>query len=150
MTVDCSLLTDKDRQIAWVEGKRRELEGLDRNVLRVNDTDAITLSTNSDPNEAATAVLRVRDESDPDEITLSTKSQTRRRKGEGTGRIQFRTITRKSGKQYKQAWYDWEIQEGGKAIKRSTYISKRLLPKVLEMEAAKSPVAEILDLLGVK
>ena len=37
-----------------------------------------------------------------------------------------------------------------KTLGKSTYIAKRLLPQVREMEVAKSPVAEILDLLGLK
>jgi hypothetical protein len=82
------------------------------------------------------------------EITVSTSSK--RRKGQGTGRIQWRTVTKKNGKQYQQAWYDWQVHEGGKTKTRTKYIPKRLLPKVLEMEAAKSPVAAILDLLGVR
>ncbi len=32
------------------------------------------------------------------------------------------SLTRKSGKQYKQAWYYWEVSEGEKTFKRSTYI----------------------------
>jgi hypothetical protein len=83
------------------------------------------------------------------EITLSTKSPTKRHKGEGTGRIQFRTITRKSGKQYRQPWYDYEMAGCGKTVKKSAYIPKRLLARVQALEAAKAPVPEVLRVLGV-
>lgn len=136
---------DKDRQIAWVEGKLRELEA----VLMVGGdrlTTLVTISTNSERHGEQEAVLMV--DSDGDPTTISTSSK--RRKGQGTGRIQWRTVTKKNGKQYQQAWYDWQITDGGKTLGKSTYIPKRLLPKILEMEAAKSPVAAILDLLGVR
>jgi hypothetical protein len=164
---------DKDRQIAWVEGKLRELGavlmvGGDRlttlvtiststetkeepeTVLMVKpDQDQlrpVTISTNSERHGEQEAVLMVNSDGDP--TTISTKK--RRGKGQGTGRIQWRTVTKKNGKQYQQAWYDWQITDGGKTLGKSTYIPKRLLPKIREMEAAKSPVAAVLDLLGVR
>ncbi|MEC4814721.1 MAG: hypothetical protein SAK29_15790, partial [Scytonema sp. PMC 1069.18] len=77
----------------------------------------------------------------------STVSTKRRSRGEGTGRIQWRTITKKNGKQYQQAWYDWQIHSSEKTISKSTYIPKRFLTNVLELEAQKAPVREILKLL---
>lgn len=71
-------------------------------------------------------------------------SKTRRRKGDGSGSIHWRTITR-SGKDYPQAYYHWK--ENGR--KRTKYIPKRLLGDIQEAEAAKRPVIEILGLLGV-
>jgi hypothetical protein len=72
----------------------------------------------------------------------------RRCKGDGTGRIQIRTITKKNGKQYQQAWYDWQLKSGEKTISKSTYIPKRLLSQVQMLEAQKAPIKAILQLLG--
>ena len=77
-----------------------------------------------------------------------TSSTKRRRRGEGTGRIHRRTITKKNGKQYQQAWYDWQLTKG-KTIFKSTYIPKRLLSQVQQLEDYKTPVREILKVLGV-
>ena len=74
----------------------------------------------------------------------------RRCKGDGTGRIQMRIVTKKSGKQYQQSWYDWQIKSGEKTISKSTYIPKRLLPQVQQLEGDKAPVRDILKLLGSK
>ncbi len=70
-------------------------------------------------------------------------SKRRRRKGEGSGCIYWRTVTR-NGKEYQQAYYHW--RENGK--QRTRYIPKRLLDRVQAAEAQKLPVAEILVLLG--
>ncbi|MEO1433264.1 MAG: hypothetical protein AAFV71_30200, partial [Cyanobacteria bacterium J06633_8] len=77
-----------------------------------------------------------------------TSSTKRRSRGEGTGRIHWRTITKKNGKQYQQAWYDWQLTKG-KTIFKSTYIPKRLLSQVQQLEDHKTPVREILKVLGV-
>ena len=69
--------------------------------------------------------------------------KNRRRKGEGSGSIHYRMVT-KNGKQYQSAYYHW--RENGK--KRTKYISNKLLNKVLEAESRKLPVADILVLLG--
>ena len=69
--------------------------------------------------------------------------KNRRRKGEGSGSIHYRTVT-KNGRQYQEAYYHW--RENGK--KRTKYISKKLLDKVLEAESRKLPVSEILVLLA--
>ena len=58
------------------------------------------------------------------------------------------TITKKNGKQYQQAWYDWQLPKG-KTIHKSTYIPKCLLSKVQQLEAQKAPVRKILKVLGV-
>lgn len=105
-------------------------------VLTVNDS---TISTQID-NASPEAVLTVNNS------TIS----TRRSKGEGTGRIQIRTITKKNGKQYQQAWYDWQIHEQAHTISKSTYIPKHLLEIVQSLEQQKAPVREILLLLGVR
>ncbi len=77
-----------------------------------------------------------------------TGSTTRRSRGKGTGRIHWRTITKKNGKQYQQAWYDWQLNKG-KTIFKSTYIPKRLLSQVQKLEDHKAPVRKILKVLGV-
>ncbi|NJO65862.1 MAG: hypothetical protein HC836_49670 [Richelia sp. RM2_1_2] len=79
----------------------------------------------------------------------STVSTKRRSRGAGAGRIQIRTITKKNGKQYQQAWYDWQISSGKKTISKSTYIPKRLLSQVQRLEVEKAPVKKILQLLSV-
>jgi hypothetical protein len=84
-----------------------------------------------------------------DDVGTNFAVRTRNR-GDGTGRIQWRTITRKSGKQYKEAWYDWQVYEKDKRIYRSRYIPKRLLPQIQALEAKKVPVSKILEVLGVK
>ena len=68
----------------------------------------------------------------------------RRKKGEGTGYIYNRTITRK-GKQYSEFYYRYR-DESGKL--RSKYIPQRLLGSVREAESLKLPVADVLLLLG--
>jgi len=99
--------------------------------------------------------LPVKDEPDSsttNPVTVSTQSAPtsgKRLKGKGTGRIQWRNVTKKSGKQYQQAWYDWQVHEGGKTKTRTKYNPKRLLDKVQALEAAKVPVPEVLRVLGV-
>ncbi|MBE9170856.1 hypothetical protein IQ238_26205 [Pleurocapsales cyanobacterium LEGE 06147] len=69
-------------------------------------------------------------------------SKTRRKKGEGSGHIYYRTVTR-NGKEYRQAYYQW--RENGK--QRTKYIPKKLLDKVEKAEHQRYPVADILELL---
>ena len=69
---------------------------------------------------------------------------SRRKKGDGTGYIYRRTITRK-GNQYQEFYYRYR-DESGKL--RSKYIPQRLLDRVQEAESRKLPVADILVLLG--
>jgi phage N-6-adenine-methyltransferase len=77
-------------------------------------------------------------------------SKRRRRKGQGSGSIHWRTIT-KNGKDYPQAYYHYEVwSQGNRIVKKSKYIPKQLLPFVQELDAAKVPTREILQLLGVR
>ena len=78
-------------------------------------------------------------------ITPSTNcsSKTRRHKGEGSGHIYYRIVSR-NGKEYQQAYYQW--RENGQ--QRTKYIPKKLLSKVEEAESQKLPIANILVLLG--
>ena len=78
-----------------------------------------------------------------------TSSTKRRSYGEGTGRIHWRTITKKNGKQYQQPWYDWQFKSGKKKVFKSTYIPKKVLPQVQQLEAQKAPTKKILKVLGV-
>ncbi len=72
-----------------------------------------------------------------------------RRKGEGSGSIHWRTITR-GGKDYPQAYYHYEIwSKGDRLVKSSRYIPKKLLAQVQQLEVEKAPVREILGVLGV-
>ena len=72
------------------------------------------------------------------------KRKTRRSKGEGSGHIQYRTVTR-NGKHYYQAYYHWRDSEGKQ---RTKYIPVKLLDEVWEAEFRKQPVEDILVLLG--
>ena len=70
--------------------------------------------------------------------------KTRRKKGDGTGYIYRRTITRK-GKQYQEAYFRYRDETGKLKAK---YIPQRLLLKVEDAESRKIPIADILFLLG--
>jgi hypothetical protein len=94
-------------------------------------------------------------ENSPSKVDFS-PSKTRRHKGEGSGSIHWRTIT-KGGKDYPQAYYHYEFwnqggAKGGRShrlTKSTKYIPKRLLAQVQQMEEDKAPVREILGVLGV-
>ena len=66
----------------------------------------------------------------------------RSHKGEGSGHIYYRTVTR-NGKKYQQAYYQWRTE--GK--QRTKYIPVKLLEDIEEAEAQKLPVTKILELL---
>jgi hypothetical protein len=81
---------------------------------------------------------------------LSPPSTKKRKQGYGAGYIECKPIKR-SGKEYKQYWFHWEIwREGDRLTKKSRYIPKRLLSRVEKMEASKAAVREILEVLGVR
>ncbi|MEM7556602.1 MAG: hypothetical protein AAF378_21380, partial [Cyanobacteria bacterium P01_A01_bin.84] len=76
-------------------------------------------------------------------------SPSKRPKGDGSGSIHWRTITR-GGKDYPQAYYHYEFwKDGDRLVKSSKYIPKRLLSQVQCLEAEKAPVEEILKMLKV-
>jgi hypothetical protein len=76
-------------------------------------------------------------------------SKIRQYKGEGSGSIHWRTIT-KNGRDYPQAYYHHEFwSEGDRLVKLSKYIPKGLLNRVQQMEQEKAAVKEILQLLGI-
>ncbi len=71
--------------------------------------------------------------------------KNRREKGEGSGSIHYRMVT-KHGKEYQEAYYHY--LENGK--KRTRYIPKKLLHRVKEAEEFKLSVSDIVNLLGGK
>lgn len=76
-------------------------------------------------------------------------SPSKRRKGDGSGSIHWRTITR-GAKDYSQAYYHYEFWSGGDRLtKSSRYIPKKLLAQVQQLDVEKAPVREILGVLGV-
>jgi hypothetical protein len=79
----------------------------------------------------------------------SPPSKKRRKQGYGAGYIEGKPIKR-SGKEYPQYWYHYEIWEGGeRLIKSSKYIPKGKLAQVQRLDGEKAPVREILKFLGV-
>jgi hypothetical protein len=73
----------------------------------------------------------------------------RRHKGDGSGCIYWRTVTKK-GKTYHEAYYQYELwSEGERLLKSTKYIPKRLLKGVQALEAANAPIIDVLRVLGV-
>ena len=82
----------------------------------------------------------------PSNITPSTKS--RRKKGEGSGYLFSKVVTRK-GKNYLQWWFQYEETRGdGKRKKRTIYVPKTSLDMIRRLNILKIPVSQILDALG--
>lgn len=76
--------------------------------------------------------------------------KSRREKGEGSGYINFRTVS-KNGKDYKQAYYHWEEWEyGDRLTKSSKYIPRKMEAKIIRMNQEKVPVVKILEVLRSK
>ena len=118
-------------------------------VLPVERTGSTHLEENS-PSvlPVGTGSTKSEENSPPVLPVKRTGSTTRRSYGKGTGRIHWRSITKKNGKQYQQPWYDWQLKSGEKTISKSTYIPKRLLTQIQQLEINKTPVREILRVLG--
>ncbi|WP_414623828.1 DNA N-6-adenine-methyltransferase [Calothrix sp. CCY 0018] len=75
--------------------------------------------------------------------------KTRRSRGEGSGCIYYRTIT-KNGKEYCEAYYQYELWSDGNAVIKTTkYIPKRLLQQIQDLNSQKTPVWKILQVLSV-
>jgi hypothetical protein len=158
---------DKDKQIAWVEEK---LEALRQRSLcdefsvcpscasqTINPYDGCALCGGSrsqfleDKCKPEISSRKIPNSSQflEDKSEEKISSRNRRRKGDGSGCIYWRTVTKK-GKSYQEAYYQYEFwKEGSRLVKSSKYIPKRLLASVLELDAQKAPVREILKLLGV-
>ena len=81
----------------------------------------------------------------------TTPPSTRKRKqGDGAGYIECKPIKR-SGKEYKQYWYHWEIwSKGDRLTKKSKYIPKNKRAQIEKMNDEKVPVREILKVLQSK
>jgi hypothetical protein len=69
--------------------------------------------------------------------------KTRRKNGQGNGSIYYRTVT-KNSKEYTDAYYHY-VDNG---LKRTKYIPKSLLDRVIDAESRSLPVTDILFLLG--
>ena len=81
---------------------------------------------------------------------LSPCKKPRRKRGEGSGYIEYREVKR-GAKTYKQAWLNYEIwQDGDRLVKSSKYIPKKLESKILRMNQEKVPVEKILKILNSK
>ena len=120
-------------------------------VLMVNSTVSTPEQEETEPVLMVNSTVSTPEQEETEPVltvnpTISTK---RRNRGKGTGRIQIRTITKKNGKQYQQAWYDWQLKSGEKIISKSTYIPKRLLTQIQQLEVDKTPVRAILKVLGI-
>ena len=96
--------------------------------------------TTTQLNELETSQINPRKKTPP---SKNNPDKNRRLKGEGSGSIYYRTVT-KHGKEYQEAYYHW--CENGK--KRTKYIPKKLLNRVKEAEYLKLPVSDIVILLG--
>jgi hypothetical protein len=84
------------------------------------------------------------EEKNPRKITPPSK---KRKQGYGTGYIECKPIKR-SGKEYKQYWYHYEIwREGDRLSKKSKYIPKKMRSLIAKMDNDKVPVTEILRVL---
>jgi hypothetical protein len=147
---------DKERQIAWVERKLSELgsdSGGDRHLSSRRNADSQEfLEDKSDDGEISS-----RKNADSQEF-LEDKFQSdgeissldqRRHKGDGSGCIYYRTVTKK-GKQYREAYYQYEFWEkGDRLVKSCKYIPKGKLAEIQRLNKEKAPVREILQRLGV-
>ncbi|BDA76374.1 hypothetical protein CAL7716_105400 (plasmid) [Calothrix sp. PCC 7716] len=86
---------------------------------------------------------------DNSDTTNISPRKRRRHKGDGSGSIHWRTVTKK-GKDYHEAYYHYEFwSDGEREVKSTRYIPKRLLSQVQSLDLEKAPVREILEVLGV-
>ncbi len=122
------------------------LGGDKKNPRKSSDT--LSTEVNEKLNDSCVEQVLETDEKNPRKITPP--STKRRKQGYGAGYIECKPIKR-SGKEYKQYWYHWEVwRSGARLTKKSRYIPKRLLAKVEKLEVEKVAVREILEVLGVK
>ena len=103
-------------------------------------------NTNISPRKNDEAPEFLGDNSDTTNIS---PRKRRRHKGDGSGSIHWRTVTKK-GKDYHEAYYHYEFwSDGEREVKSTRYIPKRLLSQVQSLDLEKAPVREILEVLGV-
>ena len=81
-----------------------------------------------------------------DDISPS-KIPQRRKKGTGSGYINWRVI-KKNGKNYKQTWFHYELWDKGRQVKSCAYIPKAKRSQIQKMNDEKTPVEEILKVLS--
>ena len=84
-----------------------------------------------------------------DDISPSKISRSRRKKGTGSGYINWR-VTKKNGKDYKQTWFHYELWDKGRQVKSCVYIPKGKRSQIQKMNDEKVPVEEILKALRSK
>ncbi len=71
---------------------------------------------------------------------LSPCKKSRRKRGEGSGYIEYREVKR-GIKTYKQAWLNYEIwHDGDRVTKSSKYIPKKMEVKIIRMNSEKVPI----------
>ena len=80
-----------------------------------------------------------------DDISPS-KIPQRRKKGTGSGYINWREI-KKNGKNYKQTWFHYELWDKGRQVKSCAYIPKKMRSQIEKLNAEKVPVEGILKVL---
>jgi hypothetical protein len=80
---------------------------------------------------------------------ISPSKSSRRKKGTGSGYINWRTI-KKNGKNYKQTWFHYELWDKGRQVKSCAYIPKKMRSQIEKLNAEKVPVEEILKVLKNK
>lgn len=80
---------------------------------------------------------------------ISPSKNSRRKKGTGSGYINWRTI-KKNGKDYKQTWFHYELWDKGRQVKSCVYIPKKMRSQVEKMNNDKVPVEEILKVFKNK
>ncbi len=106
------------------------------------------LGDNSDINISPRKIEAPQFLGDNSDTNISPRKR-RRHKGDGSGSIHWRTVTKK-GKDYHEAYYHYEFwSDGEREVKSTRYIPKRLLSQVQSLDLEKAPVREILEVLGV-
>jgi hypothetical protein len=81
---------------------------------------------------------------------ITPPSTKRRKQGYGAGYIECKPIKR-SGKEYPQYWYHWEIwREGDRITKKSKYIPNHQRSQIEKLNNKKVPIEEILKVLSNK
>ena len=80
---------------------------------------------------------------------LSPCKKSRRKRGEGSGYIEYREVKRGT-KTYEQLYFHYEKWDKKRLINTSKYIPKRLKAKIIRMNNEKVPVEKILKFLNSK
>lgn len=81
---------------------------------------------------------------------LTPSKKSRRNKGDGSGWILNKPVTR-NGKTYDQWWFQYEVNQGGsKRVNRSVYVPKVKLDQITQLNDQRVPIDDILDVIGSK